>query len=189
MEGETFFEKIEKIKMPIRILILVGSVVVLVGAFVYLIYLPKTEDIKNTKNSIEDTNRKISRAEIQRKKLPKVRAEKALVDTQFKEALKLLPNTKEIPKLLRKVTELGNNSQLDFRVFRPKREKAREFYVEIPVSIEVRGTYHNVAVFFDKVGHMERIMNILNVSMKPISARSTTLITTCDAVTYRFRGE
>jgi len=46
-----------------------------------------------------------------------------------------------------------------------------------------------VAVFFDKVGQMERIVNILNVSMIPVKDRSTILNTKCDAVTYRFKGE
>ncbi|MBW1888293.1 MAG: type 4a pilus biogenesis protein PilO [Deltaproteobacteria bacterium] len=188
MEGAALFEKIEKIKMPIRILILVGTVALLFAGFFFAVYKPKMEDITNTTKTIEELNRKLNRAKIQRKKLPKVRVEKAQVDTQFREALKLLPNTKEIPNLLKKVTELGNDSNLDFRVFRPKRERSKEFYLEVPVAIEVRGTYHNVAVFFDKVGHMERIMNILNVSMRPVAARSTTLVTTCDAVTYRFKG-
>ena len=111
------------------------------------------------------------------------------MDAQFEEALKLLPDKKEIPSLLRKVTQLGNDSQLDFRVFVPQKETDRGFYMEIPVSIEVRGTYHNTVVFFDKVGHMERIMNILNVSMKPVSEQSTMLSTNCNAVTYRFKGK
>jgi len=189
MEGQSFFEMIEKIKMPIRILILLGTVALFLVGFFFAVYKPKTEDIANTTNSINELNRQLNRAKIQRKKLPKVKVEKAQVDTQFREALKLLPNTKEIPRLLKKVTELGNDSNLDFRIFRPKSERSQEFYIEIPVAIEVRGTYHNVAVFFDKVGHMERIMNILNVSMRPVQARSTTLVTTCDAVTYRFKGE
>ncbi len=187
MEGKSFFEKIEAIKMPIRILILGGTIALIAGAFFFLIYFPKSEEITNTTKSIEDLNRRLTRAKVERKKLPKRRAEKAEVDAQFKEALKLLPNTKDIPNLLRKVTELGNESHLDFRVFKLKKEIPKEFYVEIPVAIEIRGTYHNVAVFFDKVGHMERIMNIHNVSMKPVSRRSTTLITTCDAITYRFK--
>jgi len=189
MEAEAFFENIEKIKMPIRILISIGTVAILLGAFVYLMYLPKNEEMAKTEKSIQSLSQKLTRAKIKAKDLAKLNAEKAQADVQFQEALKLLPNTKEIPSLLRKVTELGNASQLDFRTFRPKPEKAREFYLEIPVSIEVRGSYHNVAIFFDKVGHMERIMNILNVSMTPASSRSTTLITTCDAVTYRFKGE
>ena len=189
MEEKSFFEKIEEIKMPIRVLILVGTVVLFAGAFLWFIYIPKTEVITSTTKRIEDLNRELNRAKIERKKLPERRAEKAEVEAQFKEALSLLPNSKEIPKLLTKITELASDSQLDFRDIRPKGERAKEFYVEIPLSIEVRGAYHDIAVFFDKVGHMERIMNISNVSMKPISDRSTTLLTTCDAVTYRFKGE
>lgn len=189
MEGESFFQKIEKIKMPIRVVILLGTVVLLAAAFFFGVYKPKTEEIAKTTKSIANLTRKLNRAKIERKKLPKRRAEKAAVDAQLKEALKLLPNSKEIPKLLKKITELGNESQLDFQVFRPRKEKQKEFYVEIPVSIEVRGTYHNVAIFFDRVGHMERIMNILNVNIKPVSARSTMLKVTCDAVTYRFKGQ
>ena len=189
MQGQNFFEKIEAIKMQVRVLILLGTIVLLGGAFLWFVYLPQTEEIANTRSNIEDLNNKLRRAKIQRKKLPKLRAEMADLDARFKEALNILPNTKEIPELLRRITELGNNSGLDFRVFNPKKEKAREFYIEIPVAIEVRGGYHNVAVFFDKVGHMERVMNIENVSMKPIAPLSRTLITTCDAITYRFKGK
>jgi len=189
MEAEALLKKIEMIKMPIRILILAGTLVLFIGVFIWFIYIPQTSEIKKTTTSIEDLTKQLNMAKIEQKKLPERRAEKDDVDAQFQEALKLLPNSKEIPELLRKITELGNESQLDFRVFKPKNESEKEFYVEIPVAIEVRGTYHNVAVFFDRVGHMERIMNIQNVSMKPEKERSTTLITTCDAMTYRFKGK
>ena len=189
MADADFFEKIEKIKMPIRIVILVGTIVVIVGLFVYLVYLPKTKAIAETTEEVEKLNQNLKVAVMTAKKLPKLRAKKAQVDTQFKEALKLLPDKKEIPSLLKKVTQLGNESQLDFRLFLPRGERAKDFYMEIPVGIEVRGNYHDTVIFFDRVGHMERIMNILNVTMKPVSARSTMLITRCDAVTYRFKGK
>jgi len=126
---------------------------------------------------------------VRAKSLKKFEAEYAEVDAQFQEALKLLPNTKEIPSLLKSITQLGTDSNLEFMFFSPQRERAQDFFMEIPVSIEVSGTYHNVAIFFDKVGQMERIVNILNVSMTPQKERSTTLTTRCDAVTYRFKGE
>ena len=189
MEGKNLFEKIEKIKMPIRILILVGALALLVGIYAYFIHFPKKKEINKTTKEIATLKNKLNKAKIRSKDLKKLNAQKARVNAKFREALKLLPNTKEIPNLLRKVTELGNDSRLDFRVFKPKKERPKKFYVEMPFSIEVRGNYHNVAVFFDKVGHMERIMNIHKVSMKPIKGRSTTLITTCEAVTYRFKGK
>jgi type IV pilus assembly protein PilO len=189
METEAFFAKMEKIKMPFRILILVGTVVVLGGLFVWFVYLPKTTDIAKTRDEITNLEQRLTRAKIKVRSLEKFEAEWAEVDAQFKEALKLLPNEKEIPTLLRTITQLGSDAQLEFRLFSPQSERPQDFYMEIPVAIEVSGNYHNVAVFFDKVGHMERIINILNVSMKPEKARSTRLTTTCDAVTYRFKGE
>ena len=189
MEFGPFLEKIEKIKMPVKIAILVGTVLVLGGLFVWFYYLPKNEEIDKIKGEIATIEQKLNKAKIMVKRLKQFEAQWAELDAQYQEALKLLPNTKEIPTLLKTITQLGSDSQLEFRLFSPQRERPQDFFIEIPVSIEVSGTYHNVAVFFDKVGAMERIVNILNVSMSPSKPRSTVLNTRCDAVTYRFKGE
>jgi len=189
MKTGALFEKVEKIKMPIRIAIFLGTLVLLAGLFIYFVYLPQSEEIAKTREEIAKLQQKLNQAIVRAKALKKFEAEYAEVDTQFQEALKLLPNTKEIPSLLKSITQLGTDSNLEFMFFSPQRERAQDFFMEIPVSIEVSGTYHNVAIFFDKVGQMERIVNILNVSMTPQKERSTTLTTRCDAVTYRFKGE
>jgi type IV pilus assembly protein PilO len=189
MEKGSFTEKVEKIKMPYRIAILAGTIVFLAGLFLWLIYVPKSEEIAASRQEIAKLQTRLNQAKVRARALKKFEAEYAEVDTQFTEALKLLPNTKEIPSLLKAITQLGTDSQLEFMLFSPQRERPKDFYMEIPVSIEVSGSYHNVAVFFDKVGRMERIINILNVSMNPVKERSTTLTTKCDAVTYRFKGE
>jgi len=189
MKTGALFEKVEKIKMPIRIAIFLGTLVLLAGLFIYFVYIPKSEEIAKTREEIAKLQQKLNQAIVRARALKKFEAEYAEVDAQFQEALKLLPNTKEIPSLLKSITQLGTDSNLEFLFFSPQRERAQDFFMEIPVSIEVSGTYHNVAIFFDKVGQMERIVNILNVSMTPQKERSTTLTTRCDAVTYRFKGE
>ncbi len=188
MEESPFLEKIEKMRMAYRVLILVGSIVLLGGLFVWLVVIPKTSEITRTEKEIVTLNQKLAQARIRARNLKKFEAEQATVKAQFREALKLLPNKREIPSLLRTITQLGTDSHLAFLLFSPKKEKTRNFYIEIPVAIKVRGTYHDVAAFFEKVGRMERIVNILDVSMKPSKPLSTKLITTCNAVTYRFKG-
>ena len=188
MESGIFFQKIENIKMPIRVLILVGTLVILAGVFVWFGYLPLKADIKKSNLQIDKLEKQLNQARLKAKHLKEFEAEYARVDAQFKEALKLLPNEREIPSLLKTITQLGSDSQLEFRLFSPQAEKAKGFYLAIPVSIDVSGNYHDVAVFFDRVGQMDRIVNILNVEMKPVSTRSTTLVTRCNAVTYRFKG-
>ena len=189
MKTGALFEKVEKIKMPIRIAIFLGTLVLLAGLFVYFVYLPQSEEIAKTREEIAKLQQKLNQAIVRARALKKFEAEYAEVDAQFQEALKLLPNTKEIPSLLKSITQLGTDSQLEFLLFSPQRERPQDFFMEIPVSIELKGSYHNVAVFFDKVGQMERIVNILNVSMTPVKERATILTTRCDAVTYRFKGE
>lgn len=189
MEKGSFAEKVEKIKMPYRLAILAGTIILLAGLFVWFIYLPKSEQIDQARQEIKRLEARLNQAKMRARALKEFEEEFAEVEIQFAEALNLLPNTKEIPALLRTVTQLGTDSQLEFVLFSPQRERPKDFYMEIPVSIQVSGSYHNVAMFFDKVGRMDRIVNILNVDMKPVKDRSTTLTTRCDAVTYRFRGE
>jgi type IV pilus assembly protein PilO len=157
--------------------------------FVYFVYLPKTEEIATTREEIAKLQQKLNQAVVRARALKKFEVEYAEVDAQFQEALRLLPNTKEIPSLLKSITQLGTDSNLEFLLFSPQRERGQDFFMEIPVSIEVSGTYNNVAIFFDKVGQMERIVNILNVSMTPQKERSTIVTARFDAVTYRFKGE
>ena len=189
MDTTAFFEQVEKIKMPARIVIFCGTILLLVGAFIYFLYLPKVEDIKATEDQIVQLKQKLNRAKLRASRLEALEEEHAQVDIQFKEALRLLPDSKEIPSLLRTISQLGADAELEFRLFSQGKETSRDFYMEISHSLEVSGPYHNVAVFFDKVGRMERIVNILNVSMRPVQPRSTTLITKCDAVTYYFKGK
>ena len=189
MDTTAFFEQVEKIKMPVRIGIFCGTMLLLIIAFVYFLYLPKAEEINETEQEIAQLEQKLNQAMVRAKQLEALEKEHALVDSQFKEALKLLPDSKEIPSLLTTLSRLGAEASLDIRYVRLQQDRPRDFYMEIPVSLEVSGPYHNVAVFFDKVGRMERIVNILNVSMRPVQASSSELVTTCDAVTYRFKGE
>ena len=189
MPTGTFFEKIEKLKMVHRVLILVGTIVLVAGIFVALVYMPKSKEITRLNKEIASLEKKINQAKIKARKLKKFEAEQIEVEAQFREALNLLPNKREIPTLLRSITQLGSDAELEFLLFSPNKEKARDFYIEIPVSMEVSGTYHDVATFFDKVGRMKRIVNILDISMKPVKTRSTNLTTKCNAVTYRFKRE
>ena len=182
-----YFDKVSKLKMVHRVLIFAGSVVLLLGLFIYLIYLPKTGEITKIESEKDRLDREIRLAKRRAKNFEKLEAELTTAEGELKSALTLLPTTSEIPKLLKSITKLGNDSNLEFLLFSPEKQVSKEFYVEIPVSMEVRGSYHNVATFFDKVGKLDRIVNVVNVVMIPLEQYSTYLKTTCKAVTYRFK--
>jgi len=182
-----YFDKVSKLKMVHRVLIFAGTVVLLLGLFIHLIYLPKTGEITKIESEKDRLDREISLAKRRAKNFEKLEADLTTTEGELKLALTLLPTTSEIPKLLKSITKLGNDSNLEFLLFSPEKQVSKEFYVEIPVRMEVRGSYHNVATFFDKVGKLDRIVNVVNVVMIPLEQYSTYLKTTCKAVTYRFK--
>ena len=186
---EALFKKAEKLKKGHRILIFAGTLFLLGGAFFYLVYMPNTTEINRIENEIAELKQRIAVTKAKIKNLAKFRDEYARVEKQFQEALKILPDKREIPTLLTGISQLGIDSKLQFRLFTPEKEELQDFYVKIPVSIEVGGKYRDVALFFDKVRRMDRIVNIMNISMKPKTPLSTDLVTKCTAITYRFKTE
>ncbi len=185
---DAYFDKISKLRMAHRVLILVVTVVVLLGTFFAFIYTPKTKEKATIKSELDKLQKQIDHAEKKKQDLEKLEAELDELQDQLIVALRLLPTTSEIPSLLKSITRLGNDSHLEFLLFSPEREVPKEeLYVEIPVSMEVMGGYHDVAMFFDKIGKMDRIVNIVDVSMVPAKPDTTTLRTQCRALTYRFR--
>ena len=185
----TYFDKISKLRMIHRILIFAGTIVLIVGLYIWLVYIPKTGEIKTIKSDLDRLERNIRIAKVKANNLKRLEADLAEAQGDLKVAIKLLPTTSEIPSLLKNITKLGNDSNLEFLLFRPEKQVSKEFYVEIPVSIEVLGSYHDVAIFFDKVGKLDRIVNVVNVNMIPIKELSTTLKTSCKATTYKFKED
>jgi len=182
-----YFDKIAKLRMIHRVLIFAGTIVLLMGLYVWFIHIPKTGEIASLKTEINRLDKEARLAKVRAKNLQRLEADLAKAQENLTLALRLLPTTSEIPSLLKNITKLGNDSNLEFLLFSPRNQVSREFYIEIPVSIEVTGKYHDVALFFDKVGKLDRIVNVVNVSMAPVQAQSTVLRTTCQATTYRFK--
>ena len=111
------------------------------------------------------------------------------LETQLSFLLEQLPNSAEIPSLLKSVSDLGKESGLDFLRFAPSGEIKKDFYAEIPVSISVNGDYHSFALFTDKVAHYPRIVNLSNItfsSPKPSGDNLVLVTVNCTATTYRF---
>ncbi|MBU1055631.1 MAG: type 4a pilus biogenesis protein PilO [Proteobacteria bacterium] len=178
------FEKLEKLSKIQRILIFCSILIAAVGIFVYALWLPKLDKIKKFESENQELTKKLNIAEKTSKSLPEFKAKMLKADIKLKIVLKALPEKKEIPTLLESISLCGQDAGLEFILFQPKGEKQNNFFAEIPVSIQVIGKYHNVAIFFDKVARLPRIVNIDNINMKV--DKGNNLFTSCTAVTYRF---
>jgi type IV pilus assembly protein PilO len=102
---------------------------------------------------------------------PKLEAEIAALEKQLEAVLVKLPEEKEIPKLLTQVNTLGQQSGLEFLLFRPAAPVKKGFYAEVPIDIRVQGDYHTLGGFLDRVSKLERIVNVADLRISPLAVQ------------------
>jgi len=168
-----------------RVLIYASAIILLVGSFTYFAYLPKHKEIGRLESEYKKLAEKLDKARKTAKQLNYYRTKMKAAEAQFKIVMKALPEKEEIPALLSGISQAARDADLDITKFQPNQEKAKEFYAEVPITITVSGNYHNVAMFFDKISNLPRIVTIEAIKMLP-DKESDKLLTTCTAVTYKF---
>ena len=184
---EPFFEKVEKLSKLQRILISAGFFTLLAGFFIYFLLWPKFEKINSLRADLKEIEKKLTTAKRNAADLNKFQAKMKEAEAQFKLAMKKLPEKEEIPSLLTSISDSGQQVGLEFLLFEPKPEKAKEFYAEIPVAMSIKADYHNLAIFFDQVARLSRIVNIRDIKIVLAKGKDTKeLSTSCTAVTYKF---
>lgn len=107
----------------------------------------------------------------------------------FGSLLRQLPNTTEVPDLLVDITQAGLGRGLEFVLFRPEKEQPRDFYAEFPISLEVRGTYHDLGQFVSDVAALPRIVTFGDISISIGAAKGNLLTMSAKARTYRYLDE
>lgn len=189
---EPFLAKVENLSKVQRILISSVFFILTVGIFIYFFYWPKFEKIASLKTDLTKLEQKLKTAKRNAEDLKKFQAKMKEAEAQFNMAMKKLPEKEEIPSLLTAISDSGQAVGLDFLLFEPKAEKKKEFYAELPVAMSLRGDYHNLAIFFDQVARLNRIVNIEDIQMslaKGKGASTRELTAKCTAVTYKFIDE
>ncbi len=174
----------QKIKMALPAVI----VIALLAGFYFGILGPQLEEIKKLKANRASLQTDVDKAKKAAKNLKKHEAELAEVKKEFEKISIVLPKTKEIPALLTSISDHGTSAGLDFNSFAPGGETPQEFYAEIPISIKVRGPYHNVGYFLDQVSKLERIVTVKDITMgTPQKEEGEMLLnSSCNLLTYRF---
>ena len=185
-------DTIVKLPKTQKILILAALIIVMVGLYIYLSVIPNLHIINNKEAELAKLQKELLELRRVVADLPKFEKELETLEAQFKDALALLPNTREIPSLLTNISNLAGESGLEIMLFQPKAEVPENFYAQIPVEMKIVGQYHDVGVFFDRISKLPRIVNILDIAMDkkaPVKKGTTdprALNASFKAVTYKF---
>jgi type IV pilus assembly protein PilO len=186
-----FFDKLAKVA-PLQkaavILLLSGVLVLVYWQFFYSDLQSKLQSLDAEYGRL-DTERKDY--EKRKAEYLKYREDVRRLREEQKELLKVLPKSSEIPTFLDSLHTQATLSGLEIVSFVRKDEQPKDVYVRIPVEMEVRGNYHQVAKFAKIVGELKRIVNIESVELSDPKGKDgiIQLKAKFTAATFRFQDK
>jgi type IV pilus assembly protein PilO len=149
------------------LLVLVLILVVIPVAGYFLVWDPQYEELNKGKGTEENLKKDYLAKKTQAINLDLHRQQLREIDTQFGALLKQLPNKSQMDALLVDINQAGLSRGLQFDLFKPAAsESAREFYTELPITLKVVGTYHDMGGFAADVGQLPRIVTLNDISIE-----------------------
>jgi type IV pilus assembly protein PilO len=157
-----------------------------VGAFVYYYEMPVRADFASREAQLEALKKDISMGVNTARKLPEFKRQVADLEVRLANLRAVLPEEKDAADLLRRMQTVATQSNLTIKSFKPAPTVTKQLHAEWPINLELEGTYHNLALFFDRVSKFTRIVNIssLDVKGKDRSDSNTTISASCIATTF-----
>lgn len=146
--------------------IFVGLIVIISGVYWYFFWSPNNQQLTNLNSQLQSKRKKLTELENIKKDLPKFIAENERLEKEFKIASLKLPKEEEIPALINSVYSDISASGLEPVVFAPKAQANKDIYAEIPIEMKVKGTYFELANFFDRISRLPRIVNVRDLNLK-----------------------
>jgi type IV pilus assembly protein PilO len=156
------------------------------GAFYYYYEAPVRADMTARMTQLVALKADIVKGHATELQLPQFRSQVVDLEGRLENLKSVLPDEKDAADLLRRLQTVATQSNLTIKTFKPSATVMKQLHAEWPIALELDGTYHNLALFFDRVGKFTRIVNVsaLDIKGKDKPDRNSTITATCVATTF-----
>jgi type IV pilus assembly protein PilO len=184
-------EQIAKLPAAARWGIIGGCALLVAAGYFMLIYRDTSDQLEGLRAKEFELQRRLSEVRSVAANLDEFEEEIARLELKLSKVLRQLPDKKELEILLTDISNVGKKAGIEIKSFKRLQEIEQGFYAEVPIAIELEGEYHDVAVFFDMLAKLPRIVNMGSLKMKVTSddLEATRLRVEGTATTYRFLGK
>jgi type IV pilus assembly protein PilO len=145
-----------------------GVGLLLFGAGYWRLLEPMRDDYDRAETQLASLQSKIQEGRAAKNELPKFREEVRQLELELDKLLRILPARRNTPDLMRRIRSLAEQGDFTLRAFTPGVLGDKEFYSEWPIKVDLDGSYHNLALFFDRISRFSRIINVENLEIKAL---------------------
>jgi len=151
----------------VKTIISILPALVLAIVVTLVIILPKHKEIKALEKKIQVQENEIAKSQAKAEKLTELIAENERLGKRLSELKEQLPEEKEVTSLLKQVSDLGISAGLRILLWKPEQKKSHSSGIvyEIPVKVELSGSYHNLGYFYSSLTRLNRIVNISDIRL------------------------
>jgi type IV pilus assembly protein PilO len=162
---------------------------VLFGLAHWRFFQPMKDQMAAGEAQLAELQTKIQEGRAAKQQLPRFREEVRQLEVELDKLLRILPARRNTPDLLRRIRSLTEQGDFALKRFTPGEMDDKEFFSEWPIAISVEGSYHNLALFFDRIGRFSRIINVedLNIGAMPPNAAEHTITASFTAKTFVYK--
>lgn len=167
------------------------------GALYYTVFKSQRDENAAAQQKLQAKMRENAELEAYKPKLADIERQLANLKQQLEIERRIVPDEKEVDNFMRMVSSEARKAGVEIRRYTSRPVSNRDFYSEVPFEVELDGPYYSVLGFFDRVGKLERIVNVNNLLMstvrKPSDAKAKhtylyapneSVVATCLATTY-----
>ncbi|MEO1881174.1 MAG: type 4a pilus biogenesis protein PilO [Methylococcales bacterium] len=154
------------------LLIKIGTIILagflVVAGLVYYITLDQLNELKQLQQKERALKAAFEAKQRKAINLPEFREQLQQIEASLGEMIIQLPTKAEVASLLIDISQTGLASGLEFHLFKPTVAIRKEFYSELPISIQVVGQYQELSLFVSGLASLPRIVTVHNVSIFPL---------------------
>lgn len=174
-----------------KIAFLVGGILAFLLLDWSYFYGPRNEALDVTKREIVSLQAELDAKQSKSDARQHFERDLELLAGRVREAEARLPDEREIANLLSNIASSARAVGLDLTLFRNRQETYADFYANVPVEMHMRGTYHELAQFLDRVKRLDRIVNVSDIAIRKPEVRGEVVLVdaACTATTFRFLDE
>ena len=165
LDVKEILQQLERLPQAARYGVYAGIFVLVVAVYWMTMYGGEQKKLNVKRAQLTKLESEIAEARAIASNLSKFREQRELLEKELEGALQRLPNDTELPGLLTDISGLGKKSGLEIRSFNPGSKVSKGFYAEVPISLEFYGGYHDLAIFFDRLSRLSRIVNVTQLKM------------------------
>lgn len=164
------FRNIGSSPLPVKMVLLGLLLLLLVGAGYWFLWSPALEELDQDRAKEADLRNVFLTKKRQAINLDAYKQQMVEIEHTFGALLRQLPNKSQMDALLTDINQAGLGRGLDFELFKPGSETIAEFYAEMPISIKVTGSYHDLGGFASDISKLSRIVTLNNISITGVAA-------------------